>query len=451
MPVIADVQPAQIEQVEREMQTLFEESDQIAAKVKKSAKVKTISRFLYRIPVMKWRGGATRKVNMDGGSLGTGTGMKLDSLLAGYIATVRAYKVTREQENTSASKQQSTIDVLATTVAHAVEDAGIDDDIAFHQDGSGILTAASSAQTTTTLTFATAGDNLGVNLLREGMAIDVWKSDLSACLTTTLRPLTITNIDYVNKIITVDQTVTGMNLQTNVVTIESLESYGPAAPATTQSTWPDKTSAGGIGGDSYRHGFPYINNVDSSDYYLGKQRSAFLQLMPAVVNASSGAITFDHGQLAIDQLIQRRNVTSGNHLQGIFHMAQRAAVQRLGVTINNVFIDSGKVDGGKSKDLLPTNHGYTDTFQYCGIPCMLSKRQDKSRADFLDFSKLFRTEVHPLRFFTDGNGQKFFQARDTNGAVTAASEFFVESCYDFGSLDPGTGAVIHSAAVPTGW
>ena len=450
-PGILDVTPAQLEVVEREMQLMFEESDQLSARVKKNAKVKTISRYLYRVPYMRYRGGAFRKGSANNASLGKGTGMLLSNFTAGYITSYRGYRVTREQQNTSASKAQSTIDVLAETVAHATDDAMVDDDVILHTDGTGVLTGTSSAQTTTVLTFAGATDTLGVNRLREGMVVDVWKSDLSANLTAAMTNVQITAIDYAAKTVTVDQAVANMNLQTNVIAVQGLTAYGPSSPTSFSSTWPDKTVAGGLGGDSFRHGLRYIHDVNGSDYYLGVQRSAQPQINASRVNAQSGGITFDHGQLMIDQLIQKRSINSGEDLTGICHMAQRAAIQKLGTTINNVFIDSGRTDAGKAKDLLPTNHGYNDQFDYCGIPMVVSKRQDKAIIDFCNFSKWFRTEVHPIRFYDDGNGNKFFVGRGTDGTVQSFTEFFIEATYDVGSMDPGGDGVIDTIAVPTGW
>ena len=72
--------------------------------------------------------------------------------------------------------------------------------------------------------------------------------------------------------------------------------------------WPDRTVAGGLGGDSFRHGLYYAHDITGSDYFLGVLRSSLPQLNPARVNASNGGITFDHGQLMIDQLIQRRSI-----------------------------------------------------------------------------------------------------------------------------------------------
>lgn len=451
-PGILDVTPAQLEVVEREMQMLFEESDQLSARVKKSEKVKTVSRYLYRAPYMKYRGGAFHKGSANNASLGKGTGMKLGSFSAGYITTYRGYRVTREQQNTTSSKAQSTIDVLSETVAHATEDAMIDDDIGLHQDGTGILTGASSAQTTTVLTFAGATDYLGVNLLREGMVVDVWKSDLSVNLSAALTNVQIIAIDYTAKTVTLDQAVTGADGQTNVLTIPGLESYGPATPTSFASTWPDRTVAGGLGGDSFRHGMGYVHSITGTDYYLGVLRSSVPQINCARVNASSGGITFDHGQLMIDQLIARRNINNGKDLLGVCHMAQRAAIQKLGTTINNVFIQSSQTDAGKSKDLLPTNHGYNDTFDFCGIPMIISKRMDKSKIEFLNLSKWFRAELHPIRFYTDANnGNKFFEGRGTDGTVQSFTEFFMEASYDHGSLDPGSDGRIDTIAVPTGW
>src|SRR5262245_1308216 len=153
-PGILDVTSAQLEVVEREMQTIFEESQQLSGRIRKSERVQQISRYLYRIPFMKFRGGNFHKISANNSSLGKGTGMQLSNFEAGYITAIRWYRVTREQMNTTQNKKQSIIDVLGETVGHAMEDALIDDDVVLHTDGTGILTNASSAQTTTTLTFA---------------------------------------------------------------------------------------------------------------------------------------------------------------------------------------------------------------------------------------------------------------------------------------------------------
>lgn len=451
-PGILDVTPAQIEVVEKEMQRIFEESDQLSGRIKKKENVKKISRFLYRAPFMKYRGGAFHKYSANNASLGKGTGMKLGNFTAGYITSIRGYRVTREQQNTTADASQSTINILTDTVAHAIDDSMIDDDIGLHTDGTGILTNASSTQTTTVLTFAGATDYLGINRLREGMVVDVWKSDLSVNLSVAMTNVQIISIDYTAKSVTLDQAVTGADGQTNVLTFPGMESYGPATPTAASSTWPDKTVAGGLGGDSFRHGMGYVHSITGTDYYLGVLRSGTPQINCARVNASSGGITFDHGQLMIDQLIQRRSIENGKNLLGVAHMAQRAAIQKLGTTLNNVYIASTATDAGKSKDLLPTNHGYGDSFEFCGIPMLISKRMDKSRIDFLNLSKWFRAELHPVRFYTDANnGNKFFEGRGTDGTVQSFTEFFVEASYDHGSLDPGSDGLVDTIAVPTGW
>lgn len=451
-PGILDVTSGQIEVVERDFQLIFEESDALGAKIRKSEKVQQVSRYLYRLPFMKYRGGAFRKISANNSSLGSGTGMVMSNFTAGYITTIRAYRVTREQKNTTSTKKQSVVDVFAETAAHALQDAMVDDDIGLHQDGTGILTNASSAATTTTLTFAGATDYIGINRLREGMVIDIWDAALTTNLTSALTNVTITAIDYINKKITIDQAVATLVNQTNVVTIANLPIYGPATPTSFSSTWPDRTVAGGLGGDSFRHGFPYVHDITSTNYYLGVLKSSIPQIVAARVSASNGGISFDHGQLLIDQWIQRRgsndeDVTAG--VLGVMHQAQRMAIQKLGTTINNVYIPSTSGDAGKSKDLLPTNHQYKDTTMFCGIPMMVSKRQDKSRLDFLMLSKWFRAELHPVRFY-DEDGKKFFEGRGSDGTVQTFVEFFVEASYDHSSMDPGRDGLIDQIAVPTG-
>src|SRR6185369_9986302 len=104
VPGILDVTSGQIEVVERDFQLIFEESDALGAKVMKSEKVQQGSRYLYRVPFMKYRGGAFRKISANNSSLGSGTAMVMSNFTAGYITTIRAYRVTREQKNTTQTK-----------------------------------------------------------------------------------------------------------------------------------------------------------------------------------------------------------------------------------------------------------------------------------------------------------------------------------------------------------
>src|SRR5690348_15971552 len=118
---VIDVVGAQIERVRPKLQTIFESSDQLAGLIKKAGAEKVdVSRYLYRMPLQQFRGGNFHKYNADGGSLGIGTGMLITSLQAGYITTVRSYRVTDEERYTSATSTQSVVNVFQKTLADAM-------------------------------------------------------------------------------------------------------------------------------------------------------------------------------------------------------------------------------------------------------------------------------------------------------------------------------------------
>jgi hypothetical protein len=446
---VIDVVGAQIEKVKPKITTIFESSSEVASMFKKaSAESVEVSRYLYRMPLQQYRGGNFHKYNADGGSLGIGTGMLVTSLQAGYITTVRSYRVTDEEKDTSSSTTQSVINVFQKTLADAMTEAQIDDDITLHTDGTGILTNQSSAVTSTTMTFAGATDTLGINRLREGMTVDVWDATGA-----TLRvgaaavPTYITNIDYTNKVVTLSQAITAITA-TDILTFPGLTAYGPSTLVSFSSTWPGGglTNGPGLTGDSFRHGIYYMNDVTTSNYYLGKLKSTISQLLANRVNGNASAFTFGMVLQGLDQVTQRRDKDATQGLRGIVHMKQRQAIFQIGVNISNIWLKPGD-SNGKMPDMMPNNIKYTDIFYLCGVPTMISKRQYNDRIDFVNPSLVGRVETHPIRFKNVG-GKTVFEVRGSDGTISASTEFHVEQAFDFAGSDPGCGVYIDSLSVP---
>lgn len=446
---LLDTTAAQIEKVRPKLENYFEQSDQIAALIKPSEEAEVVSNYLYRIPFKLYNGGNYGKFSADGGVLGEGTSLKLNNLIAGYVYSRHAVRLTTEQIDTSKSKEQSTINVLADALANAMREVQVNDDISFHNDGTGLLTNSGSATNgTTTITFAAATDRLGVNRLREGMTVDVW--DVNG---TTKRagagsgPIVIIRIDWSGKVVTFNQTVTAI-ASDDKLAFTGLDSYGPAGLTSFSSTWPQRGQAGGLGGDSFRHGLYYANDITSANYFLQVQKSVVPQLLPSRVNASA-ALSFSHGLQIKDKIVQRRDADVLNGLIGIFHMAQRAQMFNIGISILNKFVTGESF--GKSLDVMPSNHNYGDTFEFDGVTCHLSKRQFTNRVDFINPSKWGRAKLHDTKYWGDEVGQTVFPVRDGNGVLKAAIEFFLVQAYDFICFDPGAQGYIDNLDVPTGY
>lgn len=455
MASIVDTVGAQLEQVRPIMVELFESTDQISSLFKKNSKnITQLSRYLYRIPLQLYRGGNFRKYSADGGTLGKGTGMKVTSLQAGYFYSIRMYRVTDEQVDLSKNTKQSVVDVLAKTLSDAMLECAADDDIAIHGDGTGRLTGLSSdTNGTTTLVFAGATDTLRTAKLREGMTVDVWSADGStkrALADTTQGPLYIVSIDEGTQTVTLNTTVTAI-AATDILAIPDADAYGPTTLVTGSAGWPATsalTTAGGLTGDSFRHGIPYAHNADTSSYYLGKQRSAIPQLTPVRINGKGQPLTFAHGLLGLDKIRKKRNPEVAKGMIGIFPMAQRAVIFDAGVVITNKTITG---DFGKSTDLMPNNHDYTSTFDYCQMTSYVSKRQPNDRVDFCNLKNWGRAEVFPGIRPYEKAGKTVFEGRGSDGTISAYQEFGFQSAYDFVCFDPGAEMYFDALEVPAGY
>lgn len=440
----------QLEQVRKTMVELYNDSDQIAGKVKaaKGGRV-TVSRYLYRIPLELFLGGNFHKINMDGGAMGAGTGMSNTFVTAGYIATARSYIVTDEQASTTGTTEQSNVNVMARQLAKATHQAQVDDDITLHTDGTGKLTNASSATNgTTTLTFAAAGDTLGINRLVQGMTVDVWDATgATKRAGATSAPTWITNIDYANNIVTLSQAITTITA-TDLLAFPALDVYGPATLVSFSSTWPGGalTNGPGLTGDSFRHGIYYANDATSSNYYLGRLKSTISQLLASRVDGASSGITFDMVLKGLDQITQRRDASAMKGLQGIYHMKQRRSLFGQGVNISNWNRGQSGVQKNMP-DLMPDNTAYDATFDTAGVSCCVDLRQYTDRVDYVNFDLMGRAQTEELHFKKVG-GQTVFPVFDGDGAMTTQVQFHMVSEFDYVNYDPGVGMYIDALLVP---
>ncbi len=446
----SDVYQAQIEKVRNKLQVYFETSDQISGLIGKGSEVETISRRLYRIPIMLYRGGTFQKFNADAGDMGSGSGMKVDKLTAGYIYSDYVVEVSLETIDVTSKPGQSVVNVFAKQLAEAMTELKCYDDISFHGDGTGTLTSNGSAYGSggwsggDTMTFAGATDYLGVGKLREGMAVSVWATGAATKRVTSPIPLIIDHIDYTNKVVYFNGTITA-GASSDLLAFANLTS--DTALTSFSSTWPGSaSSAGQLTGDTFRHGFRYANDATTSNYYLGQIKSSLTQLLPSRVNASSSSLVFPHGLLMLDQIVQRRDADVTKGMVGVAHMSQRAAVHSIGVAISNW----NRSSNDKSLDVMPSNIGYEQTFEFCGIKCYLSKRQDRSRFDFLVPKVWGRAQLHDTKFHEVG-GKNLFESRTSTGTLKAAQHFLIVQAYDFVCFDPGCQGYIDNLALPTGY
>jgi len=448
---ITDSLSTHLEQVADMVADYFEYDDSLASQLKPSKTVQA-TRYLYRVPYKRSSGGYMKKVSMDRGALGSGTGPVFSHFTAGFINTVCNFEVTQEQMDLSGDGA-ARVDVLNDILENAMRVASRHDNIHLFNDGTGKLTSASnSISGTTILVFDAATDTLGVNQLFVGMGVDVW--DSTGATKRAGGPFTITNIDAASKTVTLSSAVTSLTAG-DLLAVPDADAYGPSTLTSFSSTWPGGalTTAAGLTGDSFRHGLRYVNDSTSSNYYLGRLKSAYTDLMANRVNAEGANITFSHGELAKNRLLtsSRGGPKSLSGLRAVMHVGQAHALKDAGMAITR---DIAQVGGQSFKDLMPTGE-YGDVFSFAGVPAFASKIQDFKRVDYFNPSTWGRVEAHPTQFYKNpGNGSYIWPVLGSGGSAgqyLAAFEMRVKQCGDWVCEDPGAAVYIDNLAKPSGY
>lgn len=432
------------------------DNDQLYGRVKATNKVEKISRYLLRWVLEQYIGGNFAKVSANGGTPGVmppGTQIKQTYLLAGYFTSAVGFRLTDEQTKVVDS-QQAIVDIASRQMAKAVIAQQAYDDVTFAQDGTGILTNSSSAITNSvaaTMTFAASTDTLNVNLLFEGMCVDVWDSTgATKRVPGTGAPLQIVSIDYEAKTVTFDQTITSLT-QGDIIALQAMTVYGPSTLVSYQSGYPGTqggSPSGGIGGDSFRHGYRYFTNTNSSNYFYGKQKSTIPQLNPVRINAQNDSLQWEHGLRLIAKIQQKRpQKEMWQNLEGIAHTTQKAAAFELGMSISQKLMTGTSF--GESLDLTPTNKANAEQFMFAGIPCNQSTRQDRGSIDFIIFDKIGRAEAAEMGPYVVG-GKTQFEVRDTvTGLPMTAFDWWFQSYYENVCFEPGAFGRIDNLAPPS--
>lgn len=438
MVLSQNVLQAQIEKVRPKVQELFETTDTIAALIKKGGEAEVVSEKLYRIPLVTYRGGSFRSFNADGGDMGAGSGLSVTNLEAGFLYSDYAVQISKRAMDDTAKGEQAVINAFAYNFKNAMKELQATDDIVFHTNGNGVLMSSVGASATgtwnsgnsTTYTYASSTDYVGVSRLRPGMLIDVYNNGLS----TNRGSFIIDHIDTLNKVVYIQGALVPGAATTDVLAVSGLS---PTLQSF-QSTWP-------LSGDSFRHGLYYFNDSNPANYLLGQLKSNVTELLANNVVAN-GNLAHIHGLILQDQIINRRDQDAFRGLIGISHMAQRAAVYNIGIAMSEWF----RKASDKMIDVMPGGVEYNDTFPFVGVTCKLDKRQDKSRLDFIIPKLWGRCMLHDTKFH-EVEGRTVFEGRTSSGTLQASVIFYLVQCFDYYCVDSGAQGFISSLTVPPGY
>jgi len=426
----ADVLEAMLEKVHKNVTELFETSNTVAARIKRSGQAEKLSEKLYRFPLLQYPGGVYGKYSADAGTMLNGSGPLITKMTAAFLYSEYAFELGQQAIDLTDDNEKSVYNTKADTIGKAMDQLEAYDDIGFHDDGTGKLTEAASAGGAASLTFAGATDYQGVSRLRQGQLCAVYNSSGTAYMTANH---TITAINRKSKAVTFSASFSETGAAGDYLVFPGITT---TPPVSFQSTYPATITA-----DDWRHGLRYFNDYTASRYVLGLLKSTVPELLPASVNASGDDISFEHGQTMLDELQDRRDEDAIRGLWGLAHMTQRAKILALSRHITSKFITDSQV--GKSVDQQPTNNSYSSTFDFCGIECTPDKRQMTNRMDFIVPEKWGRAIVKETGFMKNPGGGFIFQGRASTGALKASILFKITQGFDWFNQDPGCGGVIY--------
>lgn len=427
MATNSDVINAQMEVVDPKLHEWFETSNKIVALVKKAAPSHRVSSFVYpgtstaagfRIPIMVYRGGDFGVFSYDEGDLGDGSGMKLVAMTVGYFPTKIGFAVSSLAAEATATSQQAVVNVFRKQLGEGLKELQAYDDVSFHQDGTGVIAASDGLTAPTGTTTYTLEPNFGFQRLRLNQPVDVYQNDLTATRGTNVR---VASWNWAARTVTLSGTITGPAL-------DDVLAFAGMSPT---------LSVG-----SYQNGLYTFNNSAASGTTLGLNRANYPEIVSPYITAS-GPLVPAHGLALKDQLIQRRDEEVLNGMIGIIHMAQRAAIYLSGIAISEWH--RGASD--KMIDITPSGSDYKTEVTWNDVKHYVSKRQDRSRVDWINPKLWGRVMIHETKFH-EVEGRRIFELRGSNGNVKAGMRFFLIQAQNFYSADPGGGAFIGSLTLP---
>lgn len=390
----------------------------------------------YRVPIMLNRGGDYQAVNLDGGDLGTGSMMGTAYMTLGYFSNDMAYNVPALANMATKNRTQGIINVLQKTIADAIDETALYNEIGLFQDGTGVLANATSkisgnGAASTSVVYQLEVTNFGPNRLRGNQTL-----------------VDITNAG--GTVLASNARVTNINYPLGQVTVLVSAAAGYTPTNTDQLVFPGMAAVSStISAGSWRNGIYTFNTTNTSGSLLGLSYASAYELACNQVNANSGFLTPSVLFSGKSQLTQRRDDDAFAKTVGVCHTAQRTAWYLQGVTIANQYIRPG--ESAKNIDLAGQGTNLANTFEACDVIHHVSRYANKSRVDWFVPSNFGWVNLDEISFYQTAEGQRMFNGRNpTTGNASAGQQFYVVGTQNLYTVDPGASVVNYSLAVPNG-
>lgn len=439
MATNADVVGAYLEKVRPKLQPLMEMTGTIGQKIKKGGeqhKISTWSQTLssgqtlaaFRVQLQRYEGGDYGTYDPNGGDLGSGSMTRVDFMSMGHFPDRVAIQIPLLAAQSSASSEQSVIDVVKYQLKMALKTYGVYYDTGIAQDGTGVLaTANGTGSPATTNPTYNLEANYGAQLLRRNQTVDIYDSTLASKKKAGVRIAT-------------------MSPGSKTCSITAAASDGAAYANTDVIAFAGMTPTLAVG--SWRNGIQTFNNSATSGYTLGLDRSVVDGLVSQSYAAGGAKLNADMFLLLSDLRTQVRDEEELAGTEGIAHMSQRASWYKEGQIISEWY--RGNAD--KMPDLVPKEIKHDTTFQAAGVVHTVWKKQRRDRIDWFIPKNYCRAVLHDATYYQTPEGQKFFTLRNSTTANPAAGfQAFVIADDNLVDVDPGAGAFISGLQILSGY
>ena len=161
------------------------------------------------------------------------------------------------------------------------------------------------------------------------------------------------------------------------------------------------------------------------------------------VNAAGAAFALPFARQAMNKSGNRVGKEALSSMKAWMHPVQQDAYERTGQLVSVI-------------NMTTKNQGLNMYFdqnnmQLAGAPVRTHFSWNKRRIDFIVESNWGRAEVQPVGYYTDKQGRKFFEIRDTDGGVAAADIFYIASGMNLYVKNPAGETYIDGLAIPSGY
>jgi hypothetical protein len=409
---------AELERVLPKVPTLFDRDDVFYSALEKRP-VEVISARDMRIPLELRPGGKTGYYNPDGGDMGRGDMPTFDKALINSVHMRHAVEFTSKTMWATDSNRKAVINAFRHNLATGMKEFRRNVDSYCMTAGNGVLgtiTTVSNAGGVDTYTLTT--DGYGARLLRYGMNINVYTSNLLTNRTAA-GEVSISYLDIPTKTIKVP-TVAGAS-PGDLIVASGLSATPPVGML----------------------GVPYHASNASVGTWLGFDRALTPEIRANGTDGGGVALTLPAPRLAINKIGDRVGINTNSKVTAWTHPAQRAAYEELA---QNVMVIN-KTSGDDTANLY-----FNNNMKIAGAPLKVSYSWDRTRIDFIDMDVLGRAELHPAGFYKNpDNDQRIWEIRGTTGGVATSWIFYIVASFNMYASNPAGLSYIYNLRPPNGY